>query len=217
MRTNFITQQGWVGFCFPKTYRKSTNSIARDYFFSGDPRKFSPCHQTQQQVFNLQVPPLANPPSWTPALSRASAAAWALGPHLKERQKHRTNGFAQRFAKPRSCVANRCAPYLSFSGMQQTHTGAARSWAVPGPWQHCRSSCHSLCDSAVAEATAVLWGVFPCCFGSQQPLLEWIHLSVFLVTALGRACSSICWPRRIFSIIFWKLGKLCCDVFGRIV
>lgn len=60
-------------------------------------------------------------------------------------------------------------------------------------------------------------GVFPCCFWSQQPLLERIHLSVFLVAALGRACSSTCWPWKILSIVFWKLGRLCCEVFGKIV
>lgn len=53
------------------------------------------CHQTQQQVFNLQAgtsAPTSNPPSCTPALSRASAAALSPRATFGGAAQHHTNG-----------------------------------------------------------------------------------------------------------------------------
>lgn len=134
------------------------------------------------------MPPPANPPaalqlSPVPVqLPEPSGHVWRSG---KASHKWHTSQNAQRFAKPRSRVANRCAPYLSASGTQRTHTGAARSWAEPGPWQHCRSCCSvpepqrfaGASSRAASDPSSLSWSAsISLCFWSQP----WEGLAVQL-------------------------------------
>lgn len=50
-----LNRVGCLGFFSKKHIENPQTVLQETFFLSGDPRKSSPCHQTQQQVFNLQA------------------------------------------------------------------------------------------------------------------------------------------------------------------
>lgn len=218
----FYHSRGLGGVLFSKKHIKNPQTVLQEITFSVEIQENPPLATNTaadlQPASRYQCPHQQPPPAGL-QLYPVPVQLQLPRATFEGAAKHHTNGTALHKGLPSqgalslADVLPTCQP-LGCSKHTQEQPGA----------ELCLGHGSAAGAAATLSATVPLpqpqqlaWGVFPCCFGSQQALLEWTHLSVFLVTALGRACSSACWPRRIFSVIFWKLGKLCCDIFGRIV
>lgn len=189
---------GW-GFVSQNAY-KNPQTVLQEIIFSVEIQENPPLaskHGSRSSTSReVAVPPPATPPSWTPALSHASAAAWSLGQHLKEQQSitqtalHK--GLPSQGAVSLTDVLPTCQP-LGCSKHTQEQPGAelclghgSTAEQLPPAPRQCRTPGHSSSPGASSRAasdpSSLSWNepIF-LCFWSQP----WEGLAVQLVDPEG--------------------------------